>query len=79
VISKNETVYLLDMKGLKCPIPVTRTRKAVRKLPSGTFIRVECTDPLADVDIPHMVNSDGHQLLEKGIAGDVRWYLIRLG
>ncbi len=79
MISKNETVYLLDMKGLKCPIPVTRTRKAVRKLPSGTFIRVECTDPLADVDIPHMVNSDGHQLLEKGIAGDVRWYLIRLG
>lgn len=79
MISENETVYLLDMKGLRCPIPVTRTRKAVRKLSSGTFIRVECTDPLADIDIPHMVNSDGHQLLEKGVEGDVRWYLIRLG
>ncbi|MEN3148473.1 sulfurtransferase TusA family protein [Neorhizobium sp. IRAMC:178] len=66
------------MKGLKCPIPVARTRKAVRKLPSRTYIRVECTDPLADIDIPHMVNSDGHQLLEKGVADDVRWYLIRL-
>ncbi|KQY41393.1 response regulator SirA [Rhizobium sp. Root491] len=67
------------MKGLNCPIPVTRTRKAVRKLPSGSYIRVECTDPLADIDIPHMVSSDGHQLLEKGFTDSVRWYLIRLG
>jgi tRNA 2-thiouridine synthesizing protein A len=78
VISDNETVYLLDMRGLKCPVPVARTRKAVRKLPPGANIRVECTDPLADIDIPHMVNSDGHKLLDKGVADDVRWYLIRL-
>ncbi|MBD9561072.1 sulfurtransferase TusA family protein [Ensifer sp. ENS03] len=66
------------MRGLKCPVPVARTRKAVRKLPSGANIRVECTDPLADIDIPHMVSSDGHKLLDKGVAEDVRWYLIRL-
>lgn len=77
--SENETIYLLDMKGLNCPIPVTRTRKAVRKLPSGSYIRVECTDPLADIDIPHMVNSDGHTLVEKGSSDDVLWYLIQLG
>ncbi|RLL71535.1 response regulator SirA [Ochrobactrum soli] len=79
MIPKNETVYLLDMKGLRCPIPVTRTRKAARKLPSGSYIRVECTDPLADIDIPHMASSDGHELLEKGVTDSVRWYLIRLG
>ncbi|MGL4094385.1 sulfurtransferase TusA family protein [Agrobacterium cavarae] len=67
------------MKGLRCPIPVTRTRKAVRKLLPGSYIRVECTDPLADIDIPHMVNSDGHALIEKGSVDQVRWYLIRLG
>nr|WP_081282825.1 sulfurtransferase TusA family protein [Rhizobium phaseoli] len=66
------------MKGLKCPIPVARTRKAIRKLSSGAYIRVECTDPLADIDIPHMANSDGHQLLEKGATDGVRWYLMRL-
>ncbi|MCX8999994.1 sulfurtransferase TusA family protein [Rhizobiaceae bacterium BDR2-2] len=76
--ANEETIYLLDMKGLRCPIPVARTRKAVRKLPSGTQIRVECTDPLADIDIPHMVNTDGHQLLDKGAIDGVRWYLIRL-
>lgn len=74
----NEAIYLLDMKGLCCPIPVARTRKAVKKLPGGSKIRVECTDPLADIDIPHMVNVDGHKLLDKGISEDVRWYLIKV-
>lgn len=76
--SEDETAYLLDMKGVRCPIPVARTRKAVRKLNGGTVIRVECTDPLADIDIPHMVASDGHDLIGKGREGDVLWYLIRL-
>ncbi len=74
----NETVYLLDMKGLRCPIPVARTRKAVKKLPGGSKVRVECTDPLADIDIPHMISTDGHDLLDKGISDDMRWYLIKL-
>ncbi|KAJ32447.1 response regulator SirA [Agrobacterium tumefaciens] len=76
--AQEETIYLLDMKGLRCPVPVARTRKAAKKLPVGTRIRVECTDPLAEIDIPHMVNSDGHELLEKGSADGALWYLIRL-
>lgn len=72
------TIYLLDMRGLLCPVPVARTRKAARRLPAGALIRVECTDPLADIDIPHMAKSDGHDLLDKGVSQDVRWYLIRL-
>jgi Predicted redox protein, regulator of disulfide bond formation len=73
-----DPIYLLDMKGLRCPVPVARTRKAAKKLPAGTRIRVECTDPLAEIDIPHMVNSDGHELLEKGSASGALWYLIKL-
>ncbi|NKL74837.1 sulfurtransferase TusA family protein [Rhizobium leguminosarum] len=74
----NETSYLLDMKGLRCPVPVARTRKAIKKLPPGVRIKVECTDPLADIDIPHMVNTDGHSLLDKGVDGNAHWYLIQL-
>lgn len=74
----HDDIYLLDMKGLLCPIPVARTRKAAKRLPGGAKIRVECTDPLADIDIPHMVKTDGHALLDNGISDDVRWYLIRL-
>lgn len=76
--SDAQTTYCLDMKGLRCPVPVARTRKAIRKLPPGVQIKVECTDPLADIDIPHMVSTDGHALLAKGIDGDTRWYLIQL-
>nr|WP_287285887.1 sulfurtransferase TusA family protein [Mesorhizobium sp.] len=66
------------MRGLKCPVPVVRTRKAVRRLDPGTVIRVDCTDPLAEIDIPHMVRTDGHILISKGRDEDIFWYVIKL-
>ena len=54
----------LDLKGLKCPLPVLKTRKHMRDLTNGTRIRVETTDPLAVIDVPHFCREDGHQLLD---------------
>jgi len=54
---------LLDLKGLKCPLPVLRTRKALKKLGSGDTLHVETTDPLAVLDISHMCQEDGHHLV----------------
>ena len=71
--------FLLDTKGLKCPLPVIRARKAIKQLKVGTLIRIECTDPLAEIDIPHMAASDGHKVLERGRESDLLWYLIRIG
>lgn len=59
-LSVSET---LDLRGLKCPLPVLRTRRHLRELTSGARIRVETTDPLAVIDIPHFCREDGHQLL----------------
>ncbi|QFY61513.1 response regulator SirA [Rhizobium grahamii] len=53
-----------DLRGLKCPLPVLRTRRKLSSLPSGALVRVETTDPLAGIDIPHFCNEDGHALLE---------------
>lgn len=53
-----------DLRGLKCPLPVLRTRRKLSSLPSGALVRVETTDPLAGIDIPHFCNEDGHTLLE---------------
>ena len=53
----------LDLKGLKCPLPVLRTRKALKPLAPGSIIEIETTDPLAGLDIPHMCNEDGHTLV----------------
>ncbi|WP_315837138.1 sulfurtransferase TusA family protein [Bradyrhizobium prioriisuperbiae] len=53
------TETILRLQGLKCPLPALRTRKALRKLRSGEIVVVECTDPLAAIDIPHLVQQTG--------------------
>lgn len=56
----------LNLRGLKCPLPALRTRKALSALPRGDILKVECTDPLAEIDIPHLVRETGNIL--EGIA-----------
>lgn len=55
---------LLDVRGLICPLPVLKARKALRAIPAGGRLRVLATDPLARVDIPHFCVEDGHRLIE---------------
>ena len=45
----------LNLRGLKCPLPALKTRKALRGLSSGDVLVVECTDPLAAIDIPNLL------------------------
>ncbi len=52
----------LDLRGLKCPLPVLRTRKALRALGPGAVLVVRCTDPLAAIDIPHLLHETGDRL-----------------
>jgi tRNA 2-thiouridine synthesizing protein A len=59
----NEKV--LDLRGLRCPLPVLRAKKALRELPAGATVVLECTDPLTAIDIPHFVNQTDHVLLDQ--------------
>ena len=52
----------LDLRGLSCPQPVLRAKKALRAIPVGGVLVLECTDPLTVVDVPHFVNQTGHKL-----------------
>lgn len=52
----------LDLRGLKCPLTALRTRKALVGLQPGDLLIVECTDPLAAIDIPTLVNQTGDTL-----------------
>jgi tRNA 2-thiouridine synthesizing protein A len=74
-----EPDLVLDLKGLKCPLPVLKSRKAMASLSTGALLRVLTTDPLAGIDIPHFCNEDGHALIaqERGDEGHV--FLIRRG
>jgi tRNA 2-thiouridine synthesizing protein A len=67
----------LDLRGLKCPLPALRTRKALSKLPSDHIVRVECTDPLAEIDIPNLIRETGDHLEATEHRDDVFVFRIR--
>jgi tRNA 2-thiouridine synthesizing protein A len=69
----------LDLRGLKCPLPVLKTRRQMRDLASGARIRVETTDPLAVIDIPHYCREDGHRLLDSASVDGGHVFIIEKG
>jgi tRNA 2-thiouridine synthesizing protein A len=54
----------LNLRGLKCPLPALKTRKALTRLVPGDELVVECTDPLAGIDIPNLLRETGDALLD---------------
>lgn len=52
----------LDLEGLKCPLPALRTRRALARLNPGDVLTVVCTDPLASIDLPHLLRELGDVL-----------------
>jgi len=69
-----ETV--LDLRGLNCPEPVLRAKKALRTVPVGGALVLECTDPLTMIDVPHFVNQTGHRLDARERRGEL--YVFRI-
>jgi tRNA 2-thiouridine synthesizing protein A len=56
------TMTRLDLKGLKCPLPVLKTRKALKALTAGDRLEVLCTDPLSVIDIPNLIRETGDRV-----------------
>src|SRR5690242_473432 len=52
----------LNLRGLKCPLPALRTRKALGQSQPGDILIVECTDPLSGIDIPNLLRQTGDTL-----------------
>lgn len=74
-----EATITLDLRGLKCPLPVLKTRRKLATLPAGTVIAVDTTDPLAAIDIPHFCNQDGHALISQQRSEAGHTFMIRKG
>ena len=69
----------LDCGGLLCPLPVLRARKRLLAMEGGRVLRVQTTDRMALVDLPHFCAEAGHDYLEAGEEGEVAVHLIRRG
>jgi tRNA 2-thiouridine synthesizing protein A len=61
-VQNSACLISLDLRGLNCPLPALRTRKALRCLSEGVRLIVECTDPLSVIDIPHLLRETGDTL-----------------
>ncbi|MAZ18800.1 MAG: response regulator SirA [Ahrensia sp.] len=68
-----------DLRGLKCPMPVLKTRKRMLGLAPGERLWVHTSDPLAVIDIPHFCQESGHALIEIEKAEDGHRFLIERG
>jgi tRNA 2-thiouridine synthesizing protein A len=71
------TERTIDLRGLKCPLPVLRTRKALAASEPGDILIVECTDPLAGVDIPNLLRETGDALENMQTEARVMSFRIR--
>jgi tRNA 2-thiouridine synthesizing protein A len=70
----------LDLSGLKCPLPVLRTRKALLAMNPGDQLRVICTDPLAGIDVPNLVRELGDTLVEqRQDEKNISFLIVRAG
>ena len=56
----------VDTKGMKCPLPVLKARKAMKDLAPGATMIVLATDPGAVKDFEHFCKTTGCELLEAG-------------
>ena len=68
---------ILDLAGLKCPLPALKTRKALKGMAAGARITVLCTDPLAAIDIPNLIRETGDILEKVETADGHRRFMIR--
>lgn len=68
---------ILDAKGLKCPLPVLRARKAMKEVAPGGSLQVLATDPGAPKDFVHFCEATGFELIDSRQDGDVFTFVIR--
>jgi len=71
----SETV--LDTRGLSCPLPVLRARKAMQKLAPGALVRVLATDPGTVKDMQAFCRAVGHELVESRAQDGEFHFLLR--
>ena len=70
---------VLDTKGLNCPLPVLKARRALKTLAPGEELEVLATDPAAVQDFAAFAESAGHVLVESRFAGGTYIFVLRKG
>jgi tRNA 2-thiouridine synthesizing protein A len=67
----------LDVKGLNCPLPILRTKKALSEMSSGQVLHVLATDPGSVKDFQAFAKQTGNELLSNGEIDKVFEYFLK--
>lgn len=75
-IARGPIAKTLDVRGLKCPLPVLKARKAIGQIEIGSLLEVLVTDPAATLDFRHYARQSGHDLVSAE-EGEVLRFVLR--
>jgi tRNA 2-thiouridine synthesizing protein A len=67
----------VDAKGLNCPLPILRAKKALQSLGAGGTIEVLATDPGSVKDFQAFCRTTGNELVESSTEGNVFRFVLR--
>ena len=68
---------VLDVKGLNCPLPILRAKKALKDVPTGGTLQVLATDPGAVKDFEAFCRTTGNELVESKADNNVFSFVIK--
>mgnify|MGYP003351461163 CR=1 FL=1 len=69
--AEKRDVRLIDLRGLKCPLPAMKTRVALSSMAPGARVTVLATDPMSAIDVPHAATGAGGVVLAQARDGGV--------
>ncbi len=69
--------HTLDAKGLNCPLPILKAKKAMKEVPVVGTLEVLATDPGAVADFQAFCRTTGNELLEHSEDGGVYRFMIK--
>lgn len=69
----------LDARGLNCPLPILRTKKAINGLTSGQVLKVIATDPGSVKDMEAFCKQTGNEMVSSSEAGGDYTFMIKKG
>jgi tRNA 2-thiouridine synthesizing protein A len=70
-------IIQVDARGHRCPVPSLRLRRALEACPDGGEVELATDDPLARIDVPHLVNSMGYRIVLFEFSGDILRVRVR--
>jgi len=59
----NENLHTLDARGLNCPLPILRAKKAIAAMRSGDILEITATDPGSVKDLDSFCIQTGHEMV----------------